>query len=67
VKNHNNNHNNYNIQSSGYYVGSASNMTRIYVLIMFLFMVLFSGFTFYYGERLGDLQTQIDQLRTTCE
>ena len=49
----------------GYYVGSASNMARIFILILFLIMLSFSGVCYYYGKELGRLEQKIDSTRIT--
>ena len=47
----------------GYYVGSASNITRLFILVIFLFMIFFSSACYYYGRELGRLEQKINQSR----
>lgn len=47
----------------GYYVGSASNITRLFILVIFLFTVFFSSACYYYGRELGRLEQKINQSR----
>lgn len=47
----------------GYYVGSASNMARLFILIAFLFSIFFASACFYYGRELGRLEQKIDSTR----
>lgn len=48
----------------GYYVGSASNMARLFIFIVFLFSIFFASACFYYGRELGRLEQKINQSRT---
>lgn len=47
----------------GYYVGSASNITRLFILIIFLFTVFLTSACYYYGKELGKLEQRIEQSR----
>lgn len=47
----------------GYYVGSASNMARLFIFIIFLFSIFFTSACFYYGRELGRLEQKITQSR----
>ena len=47
----------------GYYVGSASNITRLFILVIFLFTIIISCISFYYGKELGRLEQKIDSSR----
>lgn len=47
----------------GYYVGSASNMARLFIFIVFLFSIFLSSACFYYGRELGRLEQKINQSR----
>jgi hypothetical protein len=47
---------NVNIQNGGYYIGSASNMSRLLIFIMFLMMICFSVFVYKSAEEIGELR-----------
>lgn len=47
----------------GYYLGSASNMARLFILVIFLFTIIISCISFYYGKELGRLEQKIDSSR----
>jgi hypothetical protein len=49
-------HSNVNIQNGGYYIGSASNMSRLLIFIMFLMMICFSVFVYKSAEEIGELR-----------
>lgn len=49
-------------KTQGYYVGSATNMTRLFIFITFLFMLILSSVSFYFGTRLGSLENRISTL-----
>ena len=44
----------------GYYLGSASNITRLFILVIFLFTILFSFACYHYGKEIGRLEQKIE-------
>lgn len=54
---------NVNQEKNGYYVGSASNMARLFILILVLFAVVMTSMGFYIGTRIGSLETEIELLK----
>ena len=49
--------------SQGYYVGSASNITRLFILVIFLFSLVLTFMGYYYGKELGRIEQKIDSPR----
>lgn len=54
---------NVNQEKNGYYVGSASNMARLFILTLVLFAVVMTSMGFYIGTRIGSLETEIELLK----
>ncbi len=50
-------------QPQGYYLGSATNITRLFIFVIFLFTIIISCISFYYGKELGRLEQKIDSSR----
>lgn len=62
VKNSNVNIQQMPIEKDGYYVGSASNMARLVIMVAFLFSLLFIAGGFFVGKELGELNVRITEL-----
>lgn len=48
----------------GYYVGSASNMARLFIMISVLFGLIMSGACFYFASRLSIAEYKISNLES---
>ena len=48
----------------GYYVGSASNMARLFIMISLLFGLIMSGACFYFARRLSIAEYKISILES---
>ncbi len=48
----------------GYYVGSASNMARLFIMISVLFGLIMSGACFYFASRLSIAEYKIETLES---
>lgn len=48
----------------GYYVGSASNMARLFIMISLLFGLIMSGACFYFASRLSIAEYKISILES---
>lgn len=46
----------------GYYVGSASNMARLFIMISVLFGLIMSGACFYFASRISIAEYKIETL-----
>lgn len=51
-------------QKEGYYVGSATNMARLFIFIITLFSIVMTGMGFYIGHRIGALEKTIEQIQS---
>jgi hypothetical protein len=54
---------NVNQEKEGFYVGSATNMARLFIFIIILFSVILTSMGFYIGARIGSLETEIALLK----
>lgn len=46
----------------GYYVGSASNMARLFIFCGILWAVVFAAYAYYNGVKIGNLETKVAYL-----
>jgi hypothetical protein len=54
---------NINQEKEGFYVGSATNMARLFIFIILLFSIVLTSMGFYIGSRIGSLETEIALLK----
>lgn len=50
------------VQFGGEYVGSASNMARVFVLCNVIWALVFAGFAYVQGYKIGNLENRIEIL-----
>lgn len=48
----------------GYYVGSATNMTRLFIMLSVLFGIVMTGASFYFASRLSIVEYKIELLES---
>ena len=62
VNNNDNKNGDVNVQLGGEYVGSASNMARVFVLCNVIWAIIFAGFAYVQGYKIGNLENRLEIL-----
>lgn len=51
-------------EKQGFYVGSASNMARLMIMICILFSLVFGATCYYFGNKIGVVESKIQMLES---